>query len=176
MTLLRQGAERYADVNAALADGYIPDPSGMCITADMVGLPVEQGAMGIHYLHPELLQITSTSPRLAGMSTHTDWSRPGVLVYEPQADGSLELVGVEQLVFAAGWSASGNTGAPSFAGTEYVHMVDDPSTPVDEAHGFEEHYELHAWVPRDNPNGVFAEFNPTVTCQHATPPAPAAGS
>jgi hypothetical protein len=24
----------------------------------------------------------------------------------------------------------------------------------------------HVWVYRDNPNGVFAPFNPAVTCEH----------
>jgi hypothetical protein len=110
------------------------------------------------------------------MSTHTDWNQPGVLIYEPQADGSLQLVAIENLVFAAGWSAAGNTTPPSFAGNQYVHMLDDPATPADEAHGFEEHYELHAWVPRDNPNGMFTPFNPAATCQHAAHPAPPAGN
>jgi hypothetical protein len=171
---LRQAAARYMDVNVALSEGYIPDPSGMCITAEMEGLPAELGAMGIHYLRPDLLQLSPPTPgaRVAGMSTHTDFNQPGVLIYEPQADGSLQLVAVENLVFAAGWRAAGQTAPPSYAGTEYVHMIDDPATPADEAHGFEEHYELHAWVPRENPNGMFTPFNPAATCQHAAHPAP----
>jgi hypothetical protein len=47
-------------------------------------------------------------------------------------------------------------------------MVDDPATEVDEAHGFQPHYELHAWVFRENPNGPFEPFNPNVTCEHHT--------
>ena len=43
-------------------------------------------------------------------------------------------------------------------------MADDPATQVDEAHMFEPHYDRHVWVFRDNPNGVFAPFNPNVTC------------
>jgi hypothetical protein len=39
-------------------------------------------------------------------------------------------------------------------------------TDIDEAHGFEPHYELHAWVFRENPNGPFEQFNPAVTCEH----------
>ncbi len=31
-------------------------------------------------------------------------------------------------------------------------------------HGFEPHYELHLWPYRDNPTGMFAEFNPAVSC------------
>jgi hypothetical protein len=46
-------------------------------------------------------------------------------------------------------------------------MADDPATPTDEAHGFEPHYELHVWTHRDNPSGMFAEWNPNVTCPTA---------
>jgi hypothetical protein len=174
---LRATAERYRDVSVALAEGYIADPSGMCITAAMEGQPAELGAMGLHHFRPDLLGITATAPRVAGMGTHTDFSQPSVLIYEPQADGSLQLVAIENVVFAAGWSAAGNAAPPSFLGNEYIHMIDDPATPADEAHGFEEHYELHAWVPRDNPGGMFRPFNTAVTCDHAghAPAAPPAG-
>jgi hypothetical protein len=43
-------------------------------------------------------------------------------------------------------------------------MQDDPATQVDEAHMFEPHYDRHVWLFRDNPNGVFAQFNPKVSC------------
>jgi hypothetical protein len=163
---IRAATERFKDVRVALAEGFMPDPANMCVTAEMEGQPAERGVMGIHYFRPDLLGITGTTPRVAGTGTHTDFMNPGVLVYEPQADGSLELVAVENLVFEKGWKAAGNAEPPSFAGHPYVHMVDDPSTPVDEAHGFEPHYELHAWVSRENPNGPFVPFNPTATCEH----------
>lgn len=38
---LRAAAEKYQDVNVALADGYVPDPSGHCIDAAAEGLPPE---------------------------------------------------------------------------------------------------------------------------------------
>jgi hypothetical protein len=47
-------------------------------------------------------------------------------------------------------------------------MTDDPQTPIDEAHMFEPHYDRHVWIYRTNPNGVFAPFNPAVTCDHHT--------
>jgi len=163
---LRATAEKYRDVNVALAEGYVPDPTGMCVTAEMEGMPAEAGAMGIHYFRPDLLGITATEPRVAGMGTHTDFNQPGVLIYEPQADGTMALVAIENLVFEAGWTVAGNAAPPSFMGNEYAHMVNDPATEADEAHGFEPHYELHAWVVRDNPNGTFTPFNPAVTCEH----------
>ena len=89
---------------------------------------------------------------------------PAILIYEPQADGSLQLVAVENLVFESAWRAAGNDSPPTFHGRPYEHMVDDPATTIDEAHMFEPHYDRHVWVFRDNPSGVFAPFNPNVTC------------
>jgi hypothetical protein len=163
---LRAASERFKDVNVALKEGYIKDPSGMCMTAEMEGQPAELGEMGVHYFRPDRLGITGVTPRVSGTGTHTDFADPGVLVYEPQADGSMVLVAVENLVFDKGWKAAGNTAPPSFEGHPYKLMVDDPSTPADEAHGFEPHLELHAWLYRDNPNGRFEPFNPNVTCEH----------
>ncbi|HSJ05089.1 MAG TPA: hypothetical protein VK936_00215, partial [Longimicrobiales bacterium] len=133
---------------------------------DNMGLPTEAGAMGIHYFRPDLLQITGTEPRVDGTGTHTDFLQPAVLLYEPQADGSLELVGVENLVFMAAWEAAGNSGPPAFHGVTWDRMVNDPATELDEAHGFEPHYDRHVWIFRENPNGVFTPFNPAVTCEH----------
>jgi hypothetical protein len=163
---IRAASERFTDVNVALKEGYIPDPSGMCITAEMEGQPAEKGAMGIHYFRPDMLGITATEPRVDGTGTHTDFLNPSVVLYEPQADGSLELVAVENLVFMESWKAAGNEASPNSYGFEWVAMVNDPATEVDEAHGFQPHYELHAWVFRENPNGPFEPFNPKVTCEH----------
>lgn len=163
---LRASLERFRDVEVALAEGYIPDPMGVCEVAEMMGRSAEEGAMGIHYLRPDLLQITATEPRVDGMGTHTDFAEPAVLLYEPQADGSLELVGIENLTFQRAWEEAGNAEPPSFMGERYDHMVDDPSTEIDEGHHFEAHYDRHVWLFRENPNGVFAQFNPAVTCEH----------
>ena len=160
-------AEKYADASAALADGFIRDPSGMCVTAEMVGLPASAGAMGVHYLHPARLGMVPDAPRPNGTDGVVDLNQPEVLVYEPQADGSERLVAVEYLVFQEPWAAAGNDAAPELFGEPFVSMIDDPSTEADEAHGFEPHYELHVWFPRDNPTGRFAEFNPAVSCANA---------
>jgi hypothetical protein len=164
---VRTATERYRDVRVALAEGYIPDPEGMCHTARMEGRPAEEGAMGIHYFRPDLLGITGPpDPRVSGTGTYTDFRRPAILIYEPQADGSLELVAVENLVFIDAWERAGNRQPPSFHGVPYDRMEDDPATEADEAHGFEPHYDRHVWIYRDNPDGVFAPFNPNVSCKH----------
>jgi len=162
---VRQVTERFRNVNVALAEGYIRDPFDLCDTATMMGRPASAGAMGVHYFRPDLLGITAPpSPRVNGVGMHTDFRRPSILIYEPQADGSMELVAVENLVFAAAWRAAGHTELPTFHGKPYDSMVDDPSTPVDEAHMFEAHFDRHVWIYRDNPNGVFSAFNPAVSC------------
>jgi hypothetical protein len=164
---VRRLTERFRDVNVALAEGYLRDPNDLCDTATMMGRPASLGAMGIHYFRPDLLGITAPpSPRVNGTGTHTDFRKPSILIYEPQADGGLALVAVENLVFQAAWRAAGHTGPPTFHGLQWDSMVDDPSTAVDEAHMFEPHFDRHVWIYRENPNGVFAQFNPRVTCAY----------
>ena len=164
---VRAATERFRDVRVALAEGYVPPPGEICEAAEDMGLPAELGGMGIHYVRPDLLGMTAPpNPRVDGSGTHTDFLRPSVLIYEPQADGSLELVAVENLVFIAAWEAAGNAGPPVFHGVPWDRMEDDPATPVDEAHMFTPHYDRHVWIFRDNPSGVFAQFNPAVTCSH----------
>jgi hypothetical protein len=162
---VRQATERFQDVKVALAEGYIRDPNDMCETAEMMGRPAALGAMGIHYFRPDLLGITAPpAPRVNGNGTHTDFRKPSILIYEPHADGSLELVAVENLVFADAWRAAGHTEPPSFRGVPYDSMADDPTTPVDEAHMFAPHFDRHVWIYRENPNGVFTPLNPAVSC------------
>ncbi len=164
---VRAATERFRDVKVAEAEGYVREPTNTCETADMMGRPVSDGAMGVHYVRPDLLGITAPpNPRVDGNGTHTDFLKPGVLIYEPQADGSMELVAVENLVFAKSWHAAGNTQPPSFQGVPFDRMADDPATALDEAHQFEPHYDRHVWLYRQNPKGLFTPFNPAVTCAH----------
>lgn len=163
---VRRASERFRNVAVALAEGYVRDPGNVCETAASIGRPAREGAMGIHYFRPDLLGISAPpSPRVEGNGTHTDFLNPGVLIYEPQPDGSLALVAVENLVFKAAWEAAGHRRPPSFHGIAYDLMADDPDTKPDEGHMFEPHYDRHVWVHRENPSGVFAQFNPKVTCK-----------
>ncbi len=68
---------RFADVTAALAEGYSPIP---CVSG------IEGGAMGIHYVNAALID----DPKI-------DMSKPEAVMYEPKPDGSLELVAVEYI-------------------------------------------------------------------------------
>lgn len=169
LAAVRAATERFRDVRVALAEGYVRDPMNLCDTAEMMGKPAALGAMGIHFARPDLLGIAGPpNPRVDGTGTHTDWLRPSILIYEPQQDGSLELVAVENLVFKRAWHAAGHRERPSFQGVPFDEMADDPATAVDEAHMFEPHYDRHVWLYRENPNGLFAQFNPNVSCRYHT--------
>jgi hypothetical protein len=172
---VRALTEKYTDINVALADGYVRDPADVCDMATHTGKPAEWGGMGVHYAHFGQAGVAGPPPpggKVDGIGTHTDFRKPTVLIYEPQADGSMVLVAVENLVFKAAWDAA-NPEPPTFHGVKWDEMADDPATPIDEAHGFAPHYDRHVWIYRDNPRGVFATHNPNVTCEHhkgAMPP------
>lgn len=174
LAAMHAATAKYADLEVALAAGYLAPPDGMCVSAGMVGLPPETGAMGIHYIQPVLLGIDMETPmeRVTGTEGTIAWSTPEVLVYEPQADGTHQLVAVEYLVFEEAWTKANPSGTPVFYDAAFTHMADDPATEADEAHRFAPHYELHAWTARENPSGMFAEWNPAVTCPAPAEPDP----
>jgi hypothetical protein len=160
-------------VNVAKAEGYTTD--NKCTTAAMLGFPAEMGDMGLHYVRRDMLGLPPKpappgSGRVHGTGTHSDFRKPAMLVYEPQPDGSLQLVAVENLVFHGSWHDKFGKELPNFRGEPFVLLRDKPETKVDEAHGWEPHYELHLWLFRDNPNGMYSEFNPSVTCKYHKPP------
>ena len=163
---IRAATEKYEDIAVALAEGYLPHP--VCMVAGMEGKPRQLGAMGVHYFRPDLLGITTEQPRVNGTGTHTDFTTPAILMYEPQADGSMVLAGIENLIWAQAWKDAGNEGPPEYHGSQYYLTIDNPATELDEAHGFEPHYELHWWLYRDNPSGQFSPYNPAVSCEHGT--------
>lgn len=164
---IRAATEKYQDPEIALADGYLRDPMNLCANAGDDDLPPQLGAMGVHFFRPDLLGITATEPRVNGNGTHTDFLQPSVLVYYPDQTGALKLGAVENLVWEEAWKAAGNESPPEFHGYQYWHRIDNPlTTYADEAHLFEPHYELHVWLYEENPAGVFAQFNPHVSCDH----------
>ena len=92
---------------------------------------------------------------------------PEAVIYIPDAVGELELVGVEYVVFAEAWDAE-HEAPPSLLGRE-LHLVPEPNR-----YELPAFYQLHAWVWRSNPSGMFESFNPSVSC--VVPPAPDAPS
>ncbi|MCZ6589767.1 MAG: hypothetical protein O7B98_01335 [Alphaproteobacteria bacterium] len=164
---VRLATAKYNDVKDALAAGYVLAPPGDCVTAAKEGLPPAWGGMGIHSINPKMLMITGAEPKVSGESTHTDFLNPAILLYEPRADGTLKLVGVENLVFLNAWHAAGNAAPPSFAGRSYDTMADYAGTEADEAHHFEPHHDQHIYFAKSaNPRDQLNPFNTSVTCEH----------
>ena len=152
LATVRSATARFQDVKVAIAEGYVRDPMNMC------------GAMGIDYFRPDLSGIEASSPRANANGTPSDLRKPAILIYDPQPDGSLQLVAVESLVFRWAWREAGHTEPPTLHGVPHDPMEDDPATRVDEAHMFVPRYDRHLWIFREKPNGVFASYNPNVSC------------
>lgn len=78
-----------------------------------------------------------------------DPSLPDGLIYEPRTNAPPRLVAVELAVPYALWAGSQ---PPTFLGATFQH---------EDEFGV---FGLHVWIWRDNPNGLFAEVNPNVSC------------
>lgn len=102
--------------------------------------PIE-GAMGYHYINGPLIDGT------------IDALKPEAVMYEPQANGTLKLVGLEYVVDAGQWDAS--QGEPTLFGQTYAY------------NGQFNIYTLHVWLWQANPKGMFIPWNPTVSCANA---------
>jgi hypothetical protein len=137
---VRQASAKYHDVNAALADGFIPTPH--CVSSP-------DGGMGIHYIHPTRL-----------MDPAENILEPEILLYVETAEG-MKLIGVE---YFHGIGAP-DTPIPNPAPPAPVLFGRPFDGPMD-AHepGQPPHYDLHVWVWQPNPSGMFAMFNPNVSC------------
>lgn len=97
-----------------------------------------EGGMGWHYANPAYIDGT------------VEVRKPEALIYEPEADGSLDLVGVE---YAVPFSIlPPEAQPPRLFGQDFKHNFGD------------ELWMLHVWVWRDNPDGMFATWNPKVSC------------
>jgi hypothetical protein len=108
--------------------------------------PHGTGAMGIHYLDPSNLFDGSI-----------DALAPEALIYEPGAGGSLTLVAAEYLVLADDWDAT-HAAPPILYGQRFSRVA------AGNRYGLPDFYELHVWHERANPNGLFNDWNPTVSC------------
>ena len=93
---------RFADVNAAVAEGYAPIP---CVSG------VEGGAMGIHYVNGDYLKDDAIK-----------LGKPEAVMYEPRPDGTLELIADEYITFKGPANLGGQlfafNGAPNRYGLD----------------------------------------------------------
>lgn len=95
------------------------------------------GAMGYHFNNLALRDAT------------LDLNKPEVLVYQKLPDGTFKLNGVEFIVPIAAWT---KTEPPTIMG-QNLKRVDSL--------GF---WYLHVWNWGYSPSGLFADWNPRVTC------------
>jgi hypothetical protein len=104
------------------------------------------GAMGIHYVNGSYVGDTTLDP-----------TAPEAVVYEPMPNGRLRLVALEYIVFQAAWDA-GHSSPPELFGHEFMLV------PAPNRFGIPAFYQLHAWIWKHNPSGMFEMWNPRVDC------------
>jgi hypothetical protein len=136
--MVRQATAQFKDVRKAEAAGY-------ALLHGCVSGP-QEGAMGIHFANGSLVG----DGKLDAMT-------PEALLYEPK-DGKMQLVGVEYIVIAADWDAKNKT--PPVLMGQLFNYSGAPNR-----FGIPAFYELHVWAWKSNPDGVFADWNPHVSCE-----------
>jgi hypothetical protein len=138
---VRQATAKYHDVNVALADGFIRTPE--CVESP-------DGGMGIHFINPARL-----------MDPAENILEPEILLYVESGNG-LKLIGVE---YFYGIGAP-DTPIPNPAPPAPILFGRPFDGPMEQHEpGQPPHYDLHVWVWQGNPSGVFAPFNPNVSCE-----------
>jgi hypothetical protein len=145
---VRAATARFHDLDAALAAGYElgwVNGSGIRIITGCVAHP-SAGAMGYHYFHPGLMADLPVDPL-----------EPEVLVYAPGENGKLKLAAVEWVVRGPNSNPPGvhPPPTPTLLGMD-MHILVPPPGPA--------FYIMHAWVWKPNPSGMFADWNPEVSC------------
>jgi hypothetical protein len=114
------------------------------ITSCMTGSDPNQaaGGMGFHYGNTSFIDGTASV------------ERPQLLLYEPEKNGKLRLVAVEYII---PYDFHPRSAAPPVLFAHQFQRVD----------GFGV-WGLHAWVWKDNSNGMSANWNPAVNCANTT--------
>jgi hypothetical protein len=99
------------------------------------------GAMGVHYIDTDALVDPALDPL-----------RPEALVFVPGPNGQLRLGAVEYLVPMSLWEGD----EPPMVLGRHLHELE----PVPGVHV----WGLHVWLFQPNPTGMFADWNPHVSC------------
>lgn len=101
--------------------------------------------MGIHLIKPNRVDDAKLKIK-----------KPEILVYEPMKDGSYMLVAAEWYVPAEKTDKTPVLFKQKFQGPMANH---------DGSKG--KHYDLHAWLFKNNPDGMFKPENKRVSCKYA---------
>lgn len=143
---VREALDKYKDPVVAVHDGYWSTVG--CVTYPRPGgtgeVPYKAGGMGVHFVNFSLL---GKAP---------DPLKPQILVYEP--------VGGKLLLVAAEWFVPISPEVkdrPQLFGQPF-------DGPMEGHHPLQpkglHHYDLHVWLWKENPAGMFAPTNPKVKC------------
>ena len=103
-----------------------------------------RGGMGYHYINANLLDDT------------LDLLHPEAMVYAPDQNGSIQLGAVAYMVPAAAWDAA-HTEPPQIL-RQSLHLHEKLGM-----------YVLYAWIWKNNPTGIFEDWNPAVSCPAPLP-------
>ena len=146
LSTVRAALKKYEDPYVAVHDGYFSTVG--CVDIVKPGAPghmqYKPGAMGVHFLNP------------AAIGPVPDPAKPQVLLYEPNGL-KLRLVGAEWFVpLATGVKSRPKLWGRPFDGPMMGHP---PLLPMELSH-----YDLHVWLYKPNPLGVFAPTNPALKC------------
>ena len=109
---------------------------------DCMADPNGAGGMGFHYGNTGLINATVSV------------DKPELLLYEPDKHGRLRLVAVEYIIPYSFQTADGP--APVLFGQKFLKNDTFKL------------WGLHVWVWKENPSGIFASWNPRVSCKYAT--------
>ncbi len=143
---LRKSMEKYQDYKVAVRDLYLSTVGCVHYSGEKIPGHMEypKGAMGVHFVN---LTVSGTP----------DPMKPNVLIYEPVGK-NLKLVAVEWLVRFTPETKE----RPSLFGQPFMGPMEghEPLIPKEFVH-----YDLHAWVFKNNPLGMFAPTNPNVNCK-----------
>ena len=145
---LTAATARYHSLVQAGRGGYgqppAPAPLHECISSFN-----GTGSMGFHFINGGLLDTT------------LDPTQPEVLVYEPDKHGKLNLVALEFVTFKADWDKAHPGVMPELFGQMFME-TGEPNR-----YDIPAFYSLHVWLWKWNPSGLFAPFNPRVSCAGA---------
>ena len=143
---LRKSLEKYQDYTVAVRDLYLSTVGCVHYSGEkMAGhMDYPKGAMGVHFVN---LTVRGAP----------DPMKPNVLIYEPVGK-KLVLVAVEWLVPLTPDTKE----RPSLFGQPFQGPMEghEPLIPAQFVH-----YDLHAWLFKNNPLGMFTPTNPDVSCK-----------
>ena len=143
---------KYADPFVAIKDGFFSTLACIDFPHGAKDGPVDYppGAMGVHFLNA------------ANIGPTLDPAKPQVLIYEP--------VGNKLVLAAAEWFVPAGVvkdgAAPVIFGQTLAGPMDghEPIMPTSLRH-----YDLHVWLWKDNPRGMFTSTNSNLKCTPGSP-------